>query len=427
MTGKINQDNEPCELLAPAGGLSSAMAAFEYGADAIYLGFKKFSARSGAENFTYEEILSVIKQAKSYDKTKKVYVAINTLVKNDEIDELIKLLSFAEDAKFDGVILQDLGVFHLIKNYFSNLALHASTQMAVHNLEGALALKDLGFERVVLARELSLEEIEYITKNCGIETEVFIHGALCYGYSGLCFTSSFEVGLSANRGRCAYPCRDEYTRTGDKKKLGHIFSLKDFALEKRVLDLKKAGVASLKIEGRKKGSVYVAAVTDYYRKILDGNFQDDKLNYLRDNIKTIFSRKQTKLLFEKDKNFNAIDIEKSGHRGLFLSKIENVIKKGKKTLILFKTNRKIEKYDGLQIDIKGYGKPYGFSAQEFWEKTRNNNYKNVFFVLKNKKAIVTLPKNAPDINIGDKIYLSSSQKVKSDYLLSKKTFKEAFA
>ena len=247
------------ELLSPSGSFECAIAAFKYGADAIYLGLNNFSARADAINFTENELEKITSIAHSNNK--KVYVAINTVIQNKEIPELIEKLSLIEKLKVDGVILQDFALVNLIKNYFPKIPMHASTQMAVHNLEGAKILKDMGFKRVVLARELSFNEIENITKNCGIETEVFIHGALCYSYSGLCLYSSFERGESANRGKCTYPCRKLYNGH-------HPFAMKDLSLNEYILKLEKIGVASLKIEGRKKTALYVAATTDYYRKIL---------------------------------------------------------------------------------------------------------------------------------------------------------------
>ena len=267
------------ELLSPAGSFDCGIAAFSYGADAIYLGLKNFSARADAMNFSTEELQKITNIAHNLNKS--VYVAINTVIQNHEIPELIEKLESVDIANVDGVILQDFSLVELIKKYFPKLKMHASTQMAVHNLEGAKILADMGFSRVVLARELTFQEIENITKNCGIETEVFIHGALCYSYSGLCFYSSFERGKSANRGKCTYPCRKLHNGT-------HPYAMKDLALNEYILKLRDIGVASLKIEGRKKTPLYVAATADYYRRILDGKDTKGCL----DNIKRIFAHKK---------------------------------------------------------------------------------------------------------------------------------------
>lgn len=232
------------ELLAPAGDKEAAYSAFYFGADAIYLGLKHFSARAEAVNFEKADLDEIT--AYAHHLGKKVYVAINTLMQEDELPSLMESLKICSDCQVDAVIVQDLGVARLVKRCFPSLSLHASTQMAVHNLAGALALKKQGFERVVLARELSLAEILHIQEKAGVEIEVFVHGALCYSYSGLCLFSSLTTSRSANRGKCVYSCRSLFERNGEKS---HLFSMKDLALEKDVLKLK--GI-SLKIEGRKK-------------------------------------------------------------------------------------------------------------------------------------------------------------------------------
>ena len=202
------------ELLAPAGGPDAAFAAFHYGADAVYLGLKKFSARAEAENFTLDECAEVTAYAHSLTPHRRVFVTINTLIRQDELAELVETLAALADIGVDAVILQDLGVYHVLRTHFPELELHASTQLAVHNRAGAEALARLGFTRVVLARELTLEEVRDVTATGGVETEVFIHGALCYSYSGLCLFSSQTLGRSGNRGKCAYSCRDSFEVAG---------------------------------------------------------------------------------------------------------------------------------------------------------------------------------------------------------------------
>src|SRR6516225_3782495 len=194
------------ELLAPAGGLEAAFAAFHFGADAIYLGLKKFSARAEAENFTLDELDEVTAYAHTLQPRRRVFVTINTLIRQDELLELVEALAHLADIGVDAVILQDLGVYHLARRFFPDLELHASTQLAVHNRAGAEVLGQMGFSRVVLARELTFEEVRDITAASSIETEVFIHGALCYSYSGLCLFSSQSLGRSGNRCKCACSC-----------------------------------------------------------------------------------------------------------------------------------------------------------------------------------------------------------------------------
>ncbi len=380
------------ELLSPAGNFDCGISAFTYGADAIYLGLKNFSARADAMNFSSSELEKITSIA--HNLKKSVYVAINTVIQNHEIPELIEKLGSAEFAGVDGIILQDFSLVPLIKKYFPKLKMHASTQMAVHNLEGAKILADIGFSRVVLARELSLSEIENITKNCGIETEVFIHGALCYSYSGLCFYSSFERGESANRGKCTYPCRKLYNGT-------HPYAMKDLALNEYILKLRDIGVASLKIEGRKKTPLYVAATADYYRRILDGRDTKGCL----DNIKRIFARPYTTLHIN-GKNKDVIDRDFSGPRGLFVGKIERI----KRNVITFKTLSHIEKHDGLAIEITGIDRPYGFAIDKMWVHEKPS-----FIAEKGDKVELCVPTDAPDFEIGANVYCTSSQIAKSSY------------
>ena len=380
------------ELLAPAGNFECAIAGFTYGADAIYLGLKNFSARADAFNFSNDELIAIVNFA--HKNNKKVYVAINTLIQNDEIDELIEKLYWVDKANADAVIVQDFGVVNIIKTYFPNIQLHASTQMAVHNLDGAIALKNLGFSRCVLARELSFDEILYITKNCGIETEVFIHGALCYSYSGLCMYSSFIKGESANRGKCTYPCRKLYDGV-------HPYSMKDLCLSDDVKKLCEIGVASLKIEGRKKTPLYVASTTDYYRKIIDGK----NTKGLIENIKRIFARPFTNLHFY-GKNKDVIDRDFSGPRGLFIGKVLSY----KNNSIKFKTLFPIAKHDGLLITIENVEKPFGFALDNMRVKG-----KYVFEANKGDIAEVKLPKNSPMIKENYDVYCASSMSVKGSY------------
>lgn len=382
------------ELLAPAGDIEAGYAALYYGADAVYLGLPKFSARAEAINFTQAQLDEFVAYAHSINR--KVYVAMNTLVQEGELHEVMNGLQTCVDTGVDAVIVQDLGIARLIRKRFPSLELHASTQMAIHNLEGALALKKMGFTRVVTARELSLSEIKHIKDNCGIEVETFIHGALCYSYSGLCAFSSFQTTRSANRGKCVYSCRDAFKLEGRQ---GHLFSMKDLALEKEVLKLKGL---SLKIEGRKKSALYVAAVTDYYRRILDTGCADASLS---DNIKQIFSRPWTTLHF-KGKNKNVIDPNFVGHRGLEIGTVEKIFNH----VITITPSHPVAKYDGIQIDCGNGEKPFGFSAELL-----SIGGKKVFEVPAYKSVQITLPEHHPFIKRGDTVYLASSTRVKGAY------------
>lgn len=382
------------ELLAPAGDIEAGYAAFYYGADAVYLGLNRFSARAEAVNFTRDELDALT--AYAHANGKKVYVALNTLIQEAELKEALKALGECVACHVDAVIVQDVGIARLIKNYFPSLQLHASTQMAIHTLEGVLALKKLGFTRVVLARELTLREIEEIRDKSGLEIEVFIHGALCYSYSGLCQFSSLETTRSANRGKCVYACRDVFRSSAGT---GRLFSMKDLALETDVLKLKGC---SLKIEGRKKTALYVAAVTRYYRTVLDTGKNDVVLS---DNIKQIFARPWTKLHFNgKNKETRVPDF--AGHRGLKIGQVEKIVAH----TLTIRPDRPISRYDGIQIDVPVGEKPFGFSLEHL-----KVNKKDVFTCFAGSIAEITLPPHHPFIQKGASVYLSSSTAVKGAY------------
>lgn len=386
------------ELLSPAGDIEAAYSAFYYGADAIYLGLRQFSARAEAVNFSPAELDEITAFAHSHGK--KVYVAVNTVMQESELPALVETLAVCEKYQVDAVIVQDWGVARLVRRLFPSLVLHASTQMAIHNLAGALAMKRMGFSRVVLARELSLSEIRHIQDESGLEIEVFIHGALCYSYSGLCLFSSMTTGRSANRGKCVYSCRDTFRLNGRQY---HPFSMKDLALEKEALKL--SGL-SLKIEGRKKTALYVGAVTDYYRRILDTGKIDGGLT---DNLKQIFARPWTQLHF-RGKNKAVVEPDFVGHRGLLIGTIDRVFN----NTITFRTSRPVSRYDGIQIDVQGMEKPFGFSAENL-----TVSGKGVFEASAGQVVTLTMPSNHPFIHKGSPVYLSSSTRVKGAYPYTK--------
>ena len=249
------------ELLSPAGSFESLMAAFQAGADAVYMGGPLFGARAFADNPAGEQLLKALDYAHLRDK--KVYLTVNTLLKEQEMENL--LFDYMDPLVcrgLDGVIVQDMGVLAFLREHFPSLPLHASTQMAVSGPEGARLLKQRGVKRLVLPRELSLKEIEAMGRESGLETEVFVHGALCYCWSGRCLMSSFLGGRSGNRGRCAQPCRLPYEG-------GRLMNMRDLCGLDELPALQAAGVCSLKIEGRMKSPEYTAGVTAIYRKYLD--------------------------------------------------------------------------------------------------------------------------------------------------------------
>lgn len=262
------------ELLAPAGNTEGFYGAINAGADAVYLGGSRFGARAYAENFTTEELISCIRYGHLVGR--KIYLTVNTLLKEQELSDLYKYLNPFYEAGLDGVIIQDLGVFQFIKTHFPGLELHASTQMTLCSKYGARLLKDMGASRIVPARELSLKELQVIKQDTNIELETFIHGAMCYCYSGQCLFSSILGGRSGNRGRCAQPCRLPYSVSRKNDREGEVcypLSLKDMCTIEHIPELIEAGIDSFKIEGRMKKPEYTAGVTAIYRKYIDHYYE----------------------------------------------------------------------------------------------------------------------------------------------------------
>ena len=261
------------ELLAPAGSMEALRAAVQNGADAVYLGSGTFNARQGAKNFTPQMLTEAVKYC--HVRGVAVHLTLNTLVSDREISEVCSLIRSAAISNVDAFIVQDLGVISLCRQIAPHIPIHGSTQMSVHSLPGVLFCAAMGLTRVVLSRELSRDDIRYITQNSPIEIEVFGHGALCMCYSGQCYLSAAIGGRSGNRGRCAQPCRQKY---GYGRADNHYpLSLKDNCLLEHLQDLKRFGVASLKLEGRMKRPEYVAAVTNVYRRALDGEPVSDEM------------------------------------------------------------------------------------------------------------------------------------------------------
>ena len=407
------------ELLSPAGGFDAALAAFQYGADAVYIGLPRFSARADADNLTPGRLRILLAYARSFTPAKKVYVTFNTLVQDAELPQALDTLATLDDLSPNGVIVQDLGVARLIRDHFPRLALHASTQLAAHNLDGTLALKALGFTRVVLARELTLDEIRHIVRESGVEIEIFVHGALCYSYSGLCLFSSHTAGRSGNRGRCAYCCREAFTTPGETEpgpSARFPFSMKDLALAPISDAVTATGAHSLKIEGRMKSPLYVACVTDFYRRKLDGTLTPDAELALIQDLQTVFSRPWTRLYAEGRGACpeTIIDPVAIGHRGALIGSAEAVIRDHEGTRWLrFTTRRALEKHDGLQVELPSGGKPFGCAV-------------NLLRAAGSQKTLVTLPagstvevalpkEDVPMIPRGAPVFCSASQAVRRRY------------
>lgn len=270
------------EVLAPAGSPESLEAAVRAGVDAVYLGAGRFSARAGARNFSDDELHSAVEYCHIRDV--KVYLAVNTLLLEDELPGALALIKFACTLPVDAVLVQDMGLLRLLRERCPQLRLHASTQTSVHTPAGCAALLEAGLRRVVLARELSLAEIEKIHRSCPIELESFIHGALCMSVSGQCYFSSVLGSRSGNRGLCAQPCRLPFSAPGGT---GHDLSLKDLSMIPRLRELESAGISCVKIEGRLKRPEYVAGASRACRLAADGQPQDPEL---LENLSAVFSR-----------------------------------------------------------------------------------------------------------------------------------------
>lgn len=402
------------ELLSPAGDFDSALAAFRAGADAVYCSLAEFSARAFAKNLSRDELKNLIRYARA--ENKKVYVAFNTVIDEGDLERAVEQLSVIASCQPSAVIVQDLGIARIAREFFPSLELHASTQLVAHNLEGVLALGELGFKRVVLARELSIAEITSISKRCGdIELECFIHGALCYSISGLCLFSAMEKNRSGNRGKCAYCCRLPYESENGGKSLA--FSMKDFRLGDDVKKLVDASVASLKIEGRMKSPLYVAAATAYYRAILDGD--KSAANVALKNLETVYSRRTTDLYFN-GANSDVIDETSLGHLGTFVGKLKRVTKdRDGRSWLRFHTMRALERHDGLQIPAPQGGKPLGFGITEMRTAISRSNQ---FEVPADCDVEILLPDDEREefkplkyVKAGTNIYCSMSNEVKRLY------------
>lgn len=344
------------ELALPAGSLENALCAFSSGADAVYFGMKDFSARKGAVNFSTEDLSKIRRFAQ--DNGKKIYVTVNTLVDDGEIVAANTLLSALDFYQPDGLIIQDLGLVEIVRRHYPGLPLHASTQLAVHTAGGVRELQDLGFERIVLSRELTLDEIWKIRQDCpDVELKVFIHGALCYGFSGLCMASANLCGRSANRGECAQICRSWFTEASSGRN-GYFFSLEDLCAGELLRQLNEMGIDSAKIEGRLKGDAYIQALTRYYRAVLDGTPSQK----LEDEVRTSFSRKASSGYFNYRKGRESLLSGYPGHLGLACAKVVAQ----KRGSLVIETYRPLEDRDGLQYirpDAKGLPHAAGFACQ----------------------------------------------------------------
>ena len=336
------------ELLAPAGNMDAFLAAIEAGADAIYIGGYTFGARAFANNFSDDGIIKCINYAHLYGV--KVYITVNTIVYEKEVDLFLNYIDFLHRNNVDAIIIQDLGMFDLVRKVYPNLELHASTQMHIHNLNGVLNLQKWGAKRVVMARETSYETLKKIKKHTSIELEVFVHGALCVSYSGQCLMSSLIGGRSGNRGKCAGTCRQQYNLIDDNGKKynedSYLLSTRDLNTLEDIGKLIELGIDSFKIEGRMKRAEYVYLVVSIYRKAIDNYLKYKETRITEDDIlelQKIYNRKFTKGYLFNDKNI--MNTYRPNHLGI---KIGKVIKKDKNSIYI-KLNNKLINGDGIRF------------------------------------------------------------------------------
>ena len=342
------------ELLAPVGSFDALKAAVQNGANAVYLGGKEFSARASANNFDRDELKEAVRYA--HIRGVQVFVTANTLRKQNEIEEFLEYIKYLYDIDVDAIILQDIGMARLVKELLPDFEIHASTQMVAHSLEDVLYLQNIGFDRVVLARELNIQEIEHICKNSNVDIEVFVHGALCVCYSGQCLMSSMLGNRSGNRGRCAQPCRQKYELidiySGEVINTDgeYLLSPKDLNSIQDIDKVIEAGVHSLKIEGRLKRPEYVATVIGSYRKTIDEYMETKKINVsdeTMNNLYTIFNRKFTKGYLFGDVGEDIMNSNRPNNLGLYIGKVVDYNRKAKRLKI--KLENTLKKGDGISI------------------------------------------------------------------------------
>lgn len=347
------------EILAPAGSYDSFRAALLAGADAVYAGGPQFGARAYAKNFTEEQLADAIDEAHLHGR--RFYLTVNTLVKDKELPELLRFLFPLYEKGLDAVIVQDAGVFELVRTCFPEMEIHASTQMTVAGAGGARFLKECGAVRVVPARELSLEEIRHLKRETGMEVECFVHGALCYCYSGQCLMSSLIGGRSGNRGQCAQPCRLPYSAGAEK---GFLLSLKDICTLEILPDLIEAGIDSFKIEGRMKRPEYVAGVTSMYRKYVDQYMEKGRKGFhveARDleMLQDLYNRGGFHTGYYGQKNGREmLSTEKPNHTGTVVGKVK---KQNGRTLEAV-VQTEIQKGDVIELAQEGAKRNYTFGS-----------------------------------------------------------------
>ncbi len=383
------------ELLAPAGDLESALTAYKYGADAVYCGLGRFNAREMAKNFSFSEMSKLSEYAKKRDK--KYYLTFNTLIKQSELPSAYKDLEQISSLDPDGVIVQDLGILKLIKQYFPRIPVHASTQMGIHNSAGVKTAERLGISRVILERQVTTEELRSIVSATDAEIEVFIHGALCCSLSGMCLFSSWFGGWSGNRGRCKQPCRRRFhALEGDEKHSGFLFSTQDLYSLDLVPQYVEMGIASLKIEGRLKKPDYIRSVVSAYRIALDSGGDRKALGEAKQILAGSFGRRWSHGFASKQDMESLIQYDSLGVSGLLVGDVKQA---GDKWFSV-EVSRPI--FVGDRLRVQG---STGDEAPSFTIRTMRKKSKHVSFARKGELVSIgysgEVPDNAKVFKVGE--------------------------
>ncbi len=391
------------ELLLPVGNTEAFYAAQEGGADAVYLGLRSFNARGRAQNFAPNQLQSLLKE--SQKSGLKVYLTLNTLIKNSELPKLLDMLYMLSQTTVSSLIIQDWGVYYLLNKFFQKISIHASTQIGIHNSLGANHLHIKNFERVILARELTLPELTEISRNAKIELEIFAHGALCYSFSGMCLFSSYLGGMSANRGLCCQPCRRIFNSPQNSD---YFFSLKDNQLIELLPQILKLNISGIKIEGRMKAAEYVYQVARAYRMAIDN---PTKIEEAKEILKYDFGRKKTSYFFGGNIG-NAIT--EDPYIGIYIGKVSS----SDDLSFSFKTLHTLKIMDRLRILPESGTNAKAIKIKEMMIGGKKSSQVEI-------GEIVTIKTDKIKVNEGDKVFLIglADIKFKSKFILEGKRLK----
>ena len=416
------------ELLSPAGNKNSFYASVKSGADAVYFGLSKFNARQKAENISIEDLNEIVKYA--HLKQVKVYITLNTLLTNQEIKEAVEMVGICLKANVDAFIVQDVGLIYVLKRIYPNIVLHGSTQLGVHNVRGARIAKEMGLSRIVLSREVSLQDIIEIKNNVDIELEVFVQGAMCVSFSGNCYLSSLKCGASGNRGLCKQLCRLPYKLKSNNNYInGYVISPCDNCMLGYLEKLINIGVTSFKIEGRLRHVGYVSVATNTYRRAINNilNHKQNNITKLQSDLAKVFSRGDYKSGYFDGKDI--INVNVNNHMGELIGKVIDVSKFKDIYKIKIDINKTITKGDGLKFENNGeiisigvgnvdvcgkftmvYGNKYVKIGSNVY-LTRDTNFENSMEDLSKKRDISIFAKLVAGQPI-EVIYSSDKESVK---------------